>query len=126
MPTYEFKCKKCEHEFEKFYSFKEYDQGIQCSCPNCDSKKIERRYDNPPIGFVKGNENTIGQLAEKNSKKIGKNKIKEYNHQQSERMLKKKKPWYGSLDKNKSKEIFSTKDKQKQQKIIKKYIMEGE
>ena len=37
MPTYEFKCNKCKHQFEVFTSISEKDET---TCPKCKSRKI--------------------------------------------------------------------------------------
>jgi putative FmdB family regulatory protein len=39
MPTYEYKCTKCRHEFEQFQSMK--DAALK-QCPACKSKSLER------------------------------------------------------------------------------------
>ena len=38
MPTYEFRCEKCETEFTKILSFAEHEE-IKVACPECKSKK---------------------------------------------------------------------------------------
>ena len=42
MPSFDYRCSKCEYEFEKFYSFEEYDRDKTPSCPKCKghTKKI--------------------------------------------------------------------------------------
>ena len=40
-------------------------------CPMCHQRSLERAILVAPLGFVKGRVETIGQLAEKNSKKMG-------------------------------------------------------
>lgn len=39
MPTYEYRCEACEHEFEKFQSMK--DNPIK-KCPECGKQKVKR------------------------------------------------------------------------------------
>lgn len=39
MPTYDYKCKACAHEFEQFQSMK--DEPLK-TCPSCKKKKLER------------------------------------------------------------------------------------
>ncbi len=39
MPTYDYKCKACGHEFEQFQSMK--DEPLK-TCPSCKKKKLER------------------------------------------------------------------------------------
>lgn len=39
MPTYEYKCKACEHQFEQFQSMKD---AALTKCPECGKKQLER------------------------------------------------------------------------------------
>ena len=39
MPIYEFRCPKCEHEFEKVVSYSKIDE---VECPECEEKPVER------------------------------------------------------------------------------------
>lgn len=125
IPTYQYKCSSCKKKYDAFLTFKEYDDGIVPPCTKCNSSAVSRIYEGVPYFAIKGNINTVGQLAEKNAKKIGTNKIKEYQHQQKEKEVKKKGPWYGKLDKDKFKTIQKTTDKKRKKEIIQKYIMEG-
>ena len=40
MPTYEYECQSCEHEFEQFQSMK--DDPLK-ECPECGKKKLKRK-----------------------------------------------------------------------------------
>ena len=42
MPTYEFRCEKCDKVFEKIWSLSEYDKRIKENkkCPSCGSTKV--------------------------------------------------------------------------------------
>jgi putative FmdB family regulatory protein len=40
MPTYEYECQSCEHEFEQFQSMK--DDPLK-DCPECGKKKLKRK-----------------------------------------------------------------------------------
>ena len=44
MPTYEFRCEKCDKVFEQVWSLSEYDKRIQETnkCPACGSTKVIR------------------------------------------------------------------------------------
>lgn len=44
MPTYEFKCKKCEKKFSLQLSFSEYVQKKSLTCPHCKGKDLVRIY----------------------------------------------------------------------------------
>jgi putative FmdB family regulatory protein len=41
MPTYSYKCKKCDHRFQEILSFKEYEEGKR-KCPKCGSCNVEQ------------------------------------------------------------------------------------
>jgi putative FmdB family regulatory protein len=72
MPTYEFCCDSCNHNFEIFLSFSEKHPE---KCPKCKKKKLYQIFDGNIIICMKGGD-TIGQIGEKNWKKSG-GKIKE-------------------------------------------------
>jgi len=40
MPTYEFECKKCGHQFEQTMTIKEHDEE-KVHCPKCESEEVE-------------------------------------------------------------------------------------
>jgi putative FmdB family regulatory protein len=44
MPTYEFRCEKCDKIFEQIWSLAEYDKRIKekNKCPACGSTKVAR------------------------------------------------------------------------------------
>lgn len=43
MPTYEYRCTDCEHDFSLEASLPEYEQGLDASCPACSSTNTVRR-----------------------------------------------------------------------------------
>ena len=43
MPTYEYRCTDCDHDFALNATITEYDHGLDVHCPNCDSKHVQRR-----------------------------------------------------------------------------------
>jgi len=45
MPTYEYKCQKCGHKFEKLVFGKE-----EIKCPKCQSRMVEKLISAPNIG----------------------------------------------------------------------------
>lgn len=70
MPTYTYKCIKCENVFELFATYKNYD-NIKTKCPKCSSKKTERCYDidlrNISGSVIKSDsEIKLGHLADRN------------------------------------------------------------
>lgn len=66
MPMYEYLCGECEHQFEVYQGVKD---APLIECPNCGKHSIERLLF-AVFGCVK-DVKTIGQLAEKNAKKMG-------------------------------------------------------
>lgn len=71
MPIYEYRCSSCCEEFEVELPIKKFNSLKKCTL--CGSKKIERLISSPYI--IINNENTIYKLAEKNSKKLGKEQV---------------------------------------------------
>jgi len=80
MPEYSFKCEKCEESFSDFFSLKDYDALIKkVKCPSCKSKKVYRDFlgDNVVPNYIKGvhEATTLGELADKRSKKLGRRTV---------------------------------------------------
>jgi putative FmdB family regulatory protein len=42
MPTYEYLCNQCNHEFTRIMSFKEYETG-KVTCPKCNSGEVKQQ-----------------------------------------------------------------------------------
>ena len=79
MPEYSFKCNKCESSFSKLFGVSEYEIKIKkTKCPFCKSSRIYRDFfeDNITTNYIKGvhEATTLGELADKQTKKLGKNK----------------------------------------------------
>ena len=72
MPTYYYKCASCESFFEIRHSIK---QSLLTECPECHNLSLSVVVDSPFELTVKGEVKTIGQLAEKNSKEMGKEQL---------------------------------------------------
>lgn len=71
MPTYVYKCDKCEHEFELKQSFSD---KPRVKCPQCKKRAL---YKVPQLShfFVKNATSeikTLGHLADRNTSKMGK------------------------------------------------------
>ena len=64
---YEYECQDCQYRFETEQSAKE--KPLK-KCPKCKKKSLERLLFAPLVS-IRGNINTIGQLAEANTKKLG-------------------------------------------------------
>ncbi|NVM35809.1 MAG: hypothetical protein HWN81_09450 [Candidatus Lokiarchaeota archaeon] len=80
MPEYSFRCDKCDETFLRFFHVKEYESELKKSkCPSCKSKKIYRDFlaDNITPNYIKGvhEAKTLGELADKRSKKLGRRAV---------------------------------------------------
>tara|TARA_R110002051_G_scaffold33434_1_gene74958 strand:+ start:430 stop:771 length:342 start_codon:yes stop_codon:yes gene_type:complete len=69
MPTYDFECQGCVYYTE---ITQEYNDPSTHQCPHCEKDTLVKIYINPPAMFVRGSPNTIGQLADRNTEKMGK------------------------------------------------------
>lgn len=70
---YDYQCSSCN-------SLHEIEHGIKTTkkkCPKCGENKLEKVFLSAPIGFVRQEVTTIGQQAERNAKRLGKNEIQE-------------------------------------------------
>tara|TARA_Y100001938_G_C8055254_1_gene414066 strand:- start:479 stop:700 length:222 start_codon:yes stop_codon:yes gene_type:complete len=54
MPAYDFKCEKCNYEFELQCTISEYDKIKKQSCPKCKNKQIVRIISPIGISFGRG------------------------------------------------------------------------
>jgi putative FmdB family regulatory protein len=43
MPTYEYQCQVCKHEFTMIQNIKEHEKA-KITCPQCKSKKVKQRF----------------------------------------------------------------------------------
>ena len=73
MIEYTYRCKNCNHQFDISMSIK--DKPLK-KCRECKKLELERIIF-APQGFVRQEVKTIGQLADRNAKKLGKNEIQE-------------------------------------------------
>lgn len=71
MPIYEYRCSSCGKEFEVELPIKKFNSLKKCVL--CGSKKIERLIGE--VYAIVKNDNTIYSLAQKNSKKLGKEQV---------------------------------------------------
>jgi|GEM_PF-198471 len=79
MPEYTLKCDKCNHIFTKVWKISEYDEKFKnVKCKQCKSRKIYREYSQDSVvpNYIKSLHecSTLGEYAEKQSKKYGKAK----------------------------------------------------
>lgn len=71
MPTYEYVCDACRHEFEAFQSIKE---AVLVKCPKCGRKKLRRKIGAGAAIIFKGSgfyETDYRKTAEKKDKPAG-------------------------------------------------------
>jgi len=73
MPTYHYACNECKEEFEVFHSIKE---PLRKICPFCEKAGLSVVLDEPPV-IINKEVKTIGQLAEKNAKELGRYGLEE-------------------------------------------------
>jgi hypothetical protein len=74
MPVYHYKCEECVVEFETVHSIKE---PIWKICPDCKNESLRVVLDSPPTIMNVGEVKTIGQLAERNAKSMGRYGLEE-------------------------------------------------
>ena len=93
MPLYEYKCSACNYSFEIKQSMNDKQKR---KCPECKQTKLEKIIGTPMI-FVKGEPQTIGHWAEKNTEKMGRYELEDKKQadgqkekDNTERQLKKK------------------------------------
>lgn len=83
MPTYEYRCQDCSHQYEVFK--KTITRRHPRKCPECNSKNFGT-YLGTPIGRVKGEPKTFGQQAELNEKRLGKELMQKMREEDQARM----------------------------------------
>jgi putative FmdB family regulatory protein len=113
MAYYEYRCEACEHFFGEELSIKKYKRRKKC--PSCGKHKLNRVLDVPTL-VIKGRPTTIGQLAEANTKKMGRYERQEKENRDNKELRKAKKEARKS-----QRDINSMTKEQK-----KKYILEGD
>lgn len=67
MPTYEYVCQRCDHQFETIQSMR--DDPLQ-QCPNCSQFELMRLCTGG-LGFFTDEPKTLGRLGELNFSKLG-------------------------------------------------------
>lgn len=71
MPTYAYKCGSCSKDFDKFLTFKQYDDTkLVVNCDGCGSPKTTRLLSATAFVFD-GDPKTVGTWAERNYSKLG-------------------------------------------------------
>lgn len=72
MPIYEYKCEVCNETFETYHSIK---QALLKECPVCKNQSLSVVLGKISGIINKGEIKTVGQLAEANAKKMGKEQL---------------------------------------------------
>ncbi len=111
---YDYQCASCQYFMIDVYQ-SIHDAPLD-TCPNCDSKSLERIISGGLGAFVK-DVKTIGQLADHNWKKLGSYEKSDRVHQ-DKRVIEEKPQFYGNASKS---QISKMTEAQKQ-----KYIITGE
>ena len=90
MPTYDYECADCKHQEEIFQKFAEKELDI---CPSCNKSSFRRVILEAPLAFIKGDPTSVGQLADRNTKKMGKyeRQSKEKQHNMKQQLSEKQK-----------------------------------
>jgi|TARA_Y100000592_G_scaffold98487_1_gene171710 putative FmdB family regulatory protein len=78
MPTYDFECEKCAYYTE---ITQRMDEPSEYECPHCGEETLIKVFINPPAMFVRGSPNTIGQLADRNTSKMGTYELQDKTHE---------------------------------------------
>lgn len=86
MPTYEYQCQGCKSLFDFFQSFSEEPLEL---CPLCNNHKPKRLISTPFFHIKEVKD--VQTLAEKNSKRIGRQEIQERELKLKEKKMKAKK-----------------------------------
>ena len=117
MPTYEYKCDNCDHSFEIVQSMKDKHKR---KCPNCKKSKLKRVMGTPLV-FVKGDPQSIGHWAERNTQKMGSYERSEKRELENKNKDKKSQPWWRKDSKYSNNQIKNMSESQR-----KNFIEKGE
>jgi putative FmdB family regulatory protein len=74
MPTYGYVCTNCGIDFEIYQSIH---ADSLTDCITCETKNVLVRKIYAPLCLIKGSPTTLGQLAERNTEKLGKDEAQE-------------------------------------------------
>jgi putative FmdB family regulatory protein len=74
MPTYDFECEPCAYYTEIFQHVN--DPSVH-KCPVCEQETLKKVFISPPTAFVRGEPKSIGQLADRNTAKLGMYELQE-------------------------------------------------
>ena len=115
MPIYDYECFKEDCGYQLYNIEQSLGEDPIEVCPECKNHTLYRVILSAPIGFTSREVTTIGQLAEKNSKKMGKELVQRKTEEDNK---KRNKPDSSKRDLNNK--INKMNDRQKER-----YIMDG-
>ena len=115
MPTYDYLCNDCGCEFERIHGFGKTPDPCECGSSN-----IKIVINQAPAAFVKGEPTTLGQLAEANTKNMGRYELEDKRAYQEAGKQKPKKEWWQKSGNASSADINKMSKAQKA-----KYIRDG-
>jgi|TARA_R100000406_G_scaffold94968_1_gene88043 putative FmdB family regulatory protein len=116
MPTYDYLCNDCGCEFERIHGFGKTPDPCECGSSN-----IKIVINQAPAAFVKGEPTTLGQLAEANTKNMGRYELEDKRAYQEAGKQKPKKEWWQKSGNASSADINKMSKAQKA-----KYIRDGD
>jgi putative FmdB family regulatory protein len=116
MPTYDYLCNDCGCEFERIHGFGKTPDPCECGSSN-----IKIVINQAPAAFVKGEPTTLGQLAESNTKNMGRYELEDKRAYQEAGKQKPKKEWWQKSGNASSADINKMSKTQKA-----KYIRDGD
>ena len=116
MPTYDYLCNDCGSEFERVHGFGKTPEPCECGSSN-----IKIVINQAPAAFVKGEPTTLGQLAEANTKNMGRYELEDKRAYQEAGKQKPKKEWWQKSGNASSADINKMSKAQKA-----KYIRDGD
>jgi len=84
MPTYDYGCNRCGFLWQDVVQ--SMNDSPKKKCPKCSKNTLERVIYGGAHTFVRGEATTLGQLAEQNSKKLGKYGVEEKEAKKNEQV----------------------------------------
>jgi putative FmdB family regulatory protein len=100
MPLHDYYCEDCGKEFNDIYQ--KYEDDPLTDCESCGKKTLQKIFSAPTF-FVSQEAKTLGQLAERNAKSMGRREVEERDLKHKEKnksaMSEAKKELYGGINK---------------------------
>jgi len=100
MPLHDYECTKCGKFFSDVYQ--KYEEDPLTKCEECGQESLQKIFAAPTF-FVTQEAKTLGQVADRNSKKMGRREVQERELKAKEKnksaMSEAKKELYGNINK---------------------------